>query len=84
MSRNPPPEPGLPVEKLLLVAGLGVGVIVFLWGFAALLRHKAPVATAPEETAPAAPRRTIPPLPRPIGPDGTPDNGPTPPLPARP
>lgn len=61
MARTRPPEPGLPTEKLLLIAGLGVGVIVFMWGFASLMRRKAPVAAA--VPAPVAPPPAPPPAP---------------------
>lgn len=53
-----PPEPGLPVERIVLVAALGLGAILFVWGAGRLLRPKpkpAPIAAPAPPPPPPAP-----------------------------
>jgi hypothetical protein len=60
------PEPGLPLERILLVAALGVGAIILVWGAGRLLKPKparvvAPAPPPPPPPPPPAESETTPP-----------------------
>jgi hypothetical protein len=79
---SPPPPEGLPVERLALIGGIGLGVVLLIWGAALLLKPKpqpapppaaapapAPAALAVEETpAPETPAGVFPPAEQPVAP----------------
>lgn len=56
LKKTPAPEPGLPVERIAVVAAIGLAAVLFLWGAAKLLTPKPKPAPVPvAEPAPAPP-----------------------------